>query len=187
MGTCVMLNFHEWILSEEITRQSFYNLAYAQRDLPEKAMLRFQMASGGGVMNYVIEHVGDLTHRMSEQATFPYAGYEYVRDKVKHSLMYLTNPYGFNKEFQENLVNNAQYLNVDPVEFKQKMYQFLDAYANEHEKLPVFNKAQQTAQAAAVSLGRRKFPTTVNCLKLLESHLISREEWVKFAHEGLAE
>src|SRR3954463_3890963 len=92
--------FKLWL---EATDQDFFALASAQRNLPEKAMLQFQHAMGGGIMSSATEHIGDLTHRMSEKNTFRSAGYEYVKEKVVKCLRWLTNPYGFEREFEENI------------------------------------------------------------------------------------
>lgn len=45
---------------------AFKELAEAQRGVPELAMLDVQRANVGGVLSYVVEHVGDLTHRMCQ-------------------------------------------------------------------------------------------------------------------------
>ncbi len=176
------MKFGKWL---EANKEEFFSLARMQRDLPEKAMLKVQHAIGGGVMNSAVEHVGDLSHRGWEKATFPSAGYEFFKPKVTHMIDLLTNGYGFKREFEENIVNNANYLKVDVNAFREKVYQALENYANEHAKLPTYNHAQELAKEAAVSLGRRDFSTTVKCLKELMSHLGSRQEWVAFAHQGL--
>ncbi len=75
-------------------REDFFQLAQLQRDIPEKMMLRFQFLMGGGVMSYAVEHAGDLTHRMSEKATFGTAGYEFVKKKVENLLRLLNQGYG---------------------------------------------------------------------------------------------
>jgi hypothetical protein len=137
-------------------------------------------------MQVAIEHVGDLVHRMTEKPTFGSAGYEYVKNKVEKTLRWLTNPYGFGREFMENIKNNAEYDKVPYEKFRSKVFDALEVYATEHEKLPVYNEAQRLAQLAAVSLGRLQLNTTITALQKLEAHLGSLEEWVKFAHQGLS-
>jgi len=178
------VRFKLWL---EANKQDFFNLAKAQRDLPEKAMLKFQRASGGGVMNSALENIGDLTHRMSEANTFGTAGYEFVKEKVVKMLNLLKNGYGFGREFTENMANNAPYFKMSYEDFRSKLFGLMDQYAEEHEKLPVYNRAQQLAKEAAVSLGRRNFKITISCLEELMKHLNSRDEWIAFAHEGLEE
>src|SRR5581483_423272 len=167
------MNFKNWLI--EATAEDFYNLANLQRELPERAMLKVQWATGGSVMNKVVENVGDLIHRMTEKPAFYQSGYEFVKAKVESSLMYLTNGYGFEREFEENIVNNAKYKNTTPEELRQKVYKALDNYANEYEKLPTYNRAQRLAKLAAVSLGRRKFDVTISALRMLQRHLTSKE------------
>ena len=148
-------------------------------------MLRFCHVMGGGILNSCTENIGDLSHRMSEKLTFGTAGYEFVKVKVEKTLHWVTNPYGLDREFQENIVNNARYLKKDVDEYRKEVYAALEDYAKAHEKLPTYNRAQSLAKLAAVSLGHRKFNVTARCLEELQSHLGSRDEWIKFAHEGL--
>jgi hypothetical protein len=160
----------------------FTTLADAQRDKPEKAMIRVQRAMGGGVLNPVAEHVGDLTHRMSERNTSDSRGYEYVKDKVEKTLRWLTNEYGFGKEFNENIANNAKAKGTEPAIYRQEIYAALDDYAAEHRKLPAFNYVQREAQAAAVAIGERKFGEAVKHLQNLKEILDKgREAWVEEA------
>src|ERR1700677_3867672 len=70
-------------------------------------------------------------------------------------------------------------------DLREKVYAALDEYANAHAKLSTYNKAQKLAQTAAVSLGRRRFKETISALTELDNHLQNREDWIKFAHEGL--
>ena len=126
----------------EATKEDFFDLADMQRDRPERAMLRVQFAMGGGVLNPVVEHVGDLVHRMSERPTFRSAGYQYVKEKVEKTLRWLTKGYlldfgdatdSFRREFEVNLQNNAKYTKVPVDQLRQKIYAALDAYAAEHD------------------------------------------------------
>ena len=51
--------------------KAFSELAVAQRDKPEEAMIRFTSYFRGGQPSSLLEHVGDLTHRMTEGADRP--------------------------------------------------------------------------------------------------------------------
>jgi len=177
------MRFKIWLL--ETTKEEFFDLADLQRDKPEKAMLALQRFIGGGAMFVAVEHIGDLIHRMTEQTTFSNGGYTAVKEKVRRALNLLTNGYGFEREFEENINSSAKYFKVPEDEFRQKVYNLLEIYAKEHEQLPVYNRAQYTARLAAVSLGERKFAITTTAIKLLASHLTSVEEWTRFTHEGL--
>jgi hypothetical protein len=178
------MDFRLWL---ENTQQKFEELAHLQRGEPEEAMLKVQFANEGGVLNFIVEHVGDLIHRMTERNTFEYAGYQYVKDKVEKTLRTLTYDYGFEKEMEENIQNNARYLKVPEEQFRQKVYRALDNYAKAHSKLPVYNEAQRNARDAAISVGERRFRDAIRHLRELERHLGSVQEWVAYAHEGLEE
>jgi len=162
-------------------------IADLQRGEPEEAMLKVQFANEGGVLNFIVEHVGDIIHRMNERIMFQYAGYEYVKDKVIKALRTLTNEYGFEKEMEENIRNNARFLKVPEDALRQKVYNALEKYAEAHSKLPVYNDAHSHARDAAVSLGYRDFKSTIRHLRELEKHLGSMQEWVVYAHQGLEE
>jgi hypothetical protein len=97
----------------------------------------------------------------------------------------LTNPYGFLREMEGNIVNNAQYTKIPVEEFREKLMKALDSYVAEHEKLPTYNRAQELAKLAATSIGRLQVNRTIMALKELEKHLNSKDEWVAFAHENL--
>lgn len=160
-----------------------HEIGQQQRGAPEAAMLQVQRAIGGGIMNPTIEHVGDLIHRMSERPTFDSGGYEYVKDKVEKTLRWMTSEYGFDREFEENLENNARYYNKDQKEFRDAALQALLNYANAHKSLRPVNDVQTLANDAAISLGERRFNTTVNCLRQLKSILDQGVEvWTQHAH-----
>ena len=119
--------------------KAFNKLADLQRDKPERAMLAAQRVpeSGPGHNTYtnLLEHVGDLTHRMAEHGGR--FGREFVGPKVRSALVVL---------------NNA--VDQDRINALPQLPEFT-AYANEHAKLPVYNEAQRAARNAAVALGRK--------------------------------
>lgn len=143
-------------------------VAQCQRGAPEHAMLKVQYAMGGGVLNGVVEHVGDLTHRMSERITADSRGYEYVKEKVEKTLRWLTNAYGFEREMNENIIHNAEYHNTDEHVYRRKIEDALRIYADEHRKIPAYNEAQFTARDAAIALGEKDFPRAIRDLKKLK-------------------
>lgn len=172
----------EWTASPE----DFHDLADQQRDEPEKAMVKVQFKMGGGVLNPLVENAGDLIHRMAERNTFSSAGWEFVSAKVKSLLNSLTHPYGFEREFNDNIRNNSKYYKKDPGEYAKEIHNALEDYAKAHEVLKPFNRAQQLANMTAIAVGRRRFRDAIGYLNELKSHLGSKDDWVKFAHEGLA-
>src|SRR3990172_11905951 len=90
-----------FLLTEEVKLpqsviDAFNYLAQSQRGEPERAMVNAQHYMGGGVLSFALEHIGDLTHRMSERINWSLGGYWYVKEKVDKVLMYLKD--SFNTE-----------------------------------------------------------------------------------------
>lgn len=162
-------------------QEAFYDIANQQRGSPEKVMLKIQHTMGGGVLNPVVEHTGDLIHRMTKN-TLDF-GYEPMKEKVDRVLKYLSSPYGFKKEMEENIRNNARYKEIDPEQFKDKLEELLEKYAEEHSNLPVYNEAQYLANQAAINIGKEKFNSAIKNLENLKSHLSSKEEWIDFSSQ----
>lgn len=169
-------------LTEEASR-AFVALADAQRGVPEDAMTEAQYALGGGVLSYVIEHVGDLNHRMNVYAgEFNHdAGYGYVKDKAEKSLRYLRQSYGFRREHRENMERNAEYHGVPLSEYIGKARRALLGYAAAHAALPVYTMGQKLAQDAAIALGEERFEAAAYPLERILSRMGTEEEWVEFA------
>lgn len=143
--------------------KAFMDVADQQRGAPEHAMLKVQRAMGGGVLSVVVEHVGDLVHRMTEHADAGYWLEDIIQEKVKRGLMYLTHGYGFEKEMQENIRAN----NTDV----EKLDALLLQYANEHENLPVYNAAQFHGREAAIALGYKDWDKSIKHLQVLQNML----------------
>jgi hypothetical protein len=162
-------------------------IAQAQRGEPEFAMIKVQRALGGGILNPVVENVGDLTHRMTEDVTAKSAGYEFVRPKVERSLRYLKEPYGFEKEYQGNIEANAPFYHMTKKEYTDKLDKALEQYAEAHRKLghqySNINKRETTKEKEdtkleILELNRRNLYT----LKIRES-ILSRH-WIKKLSKG---
>lgn len=152
----------------ESVTQTFAKLASAQRGEPEQAMLNVQRKNGGGVVSFVVEHVGDLTHRMSEKFDFLQGSRSTVEDKVKKSLRMLRSQYGFNREHLENLAANAQAKGTTSEQLSQEVDKALQRYAEAHSKLEVYNEPQKWARDAAVALGRKDWQGAIDNLEKLE-------------------
>ncbi len=187
---------HEWEVVEEVNEdhvevanvddarsRAFKELAAAQRDAPELAMLAVQTANSGGVLSYVVEHVGDLTHRMAQYPDHEdyYCGWEMVEPKVRRSLDILKSGYGFEREAKGNNIANAKYRGISVEEFEKRLNASLDAYASAHKKLRVYNAAQWLAREAAISLGERNWKRAIDCLQGLRDHLGNQQGWADFA------
>lgn len=164
--------------------EKFYDLADSQRGAPESAMLNTQRAIGGGLMNATIEHVGDLIHRMCERPTFHNGGYNYVKPKVDRALIWLTQEYGFGREFIENLVNNARSKGIPEEQYKRQAFDALRQYADAHRQLRPFNEVQRLANDAAIALGMTQFQQATLFLRRLQDYLNRGIEfWTAKAHE----
>ena len=191
---------HQWEIVEEVNEdyfdpdptETYHNAARAhdfakladdQRGEPENAMLRVQHANLGGVLSYVVEHVGDLTNRMAQHPdrTGFYCGFELVEPKVRRSLDMLTSGYGFEKEAKQNNISNAQYRGQTVKEFETRLNSALTIYAAAHKKLAVYNAAQWLAREAAIALGERNWKRVIACLRGLYSNMSDRESWAALA------
>lgn len=158
----------------------FEALADAQRGKPEGAMMRLQMANISQLYGATAEHVGDLTHRMSQKIDFFKGGYQWVEEKVRKTLRWLTNPYGFEREVKEQVVTNFNYMREHGDPYKRakhfgrspqdallRLKRLGRLYAAEHRKLPVFNAVQRIARAAAIAVGEWRFKDAVDRLYAL--------------------
>lgn len=180
-------------LNSDEVKEQFNNLGEAQRNLPEEAMLRAQKILNGGVLSYQIEHVGDLTHRMSDKVCTAYNNPEYalefISSKINGAYRSLTSGYGFEREFRENLKSNYEFNKERNEEFKNRYkdytdfekdcYRVLKEYANEHKKLKVYNKPQYEAKQAAIALGELKFDKALNHIKYLKELIQAPENYIE--------
>jgi hypothetical protein len=145
-------------------------IAQVQRGKAEEAMKRAQIAIGGGVYGFAIEHTGDLEQRMTKELEQQWGdnGYGMVADKVDKVLSTLEHRYGFMKEHQENLEGNAKYNEIPLEQYKAKVDSTLKRYAEEHRKLPAYNQVQQLARASAIALGEQRVSDAIGYLHQLK-------------------
>lgn len=141
-------------------------------------MLGVQKAMGGGVLNPVVEHVGDIIHRMSHLARW---GTAHGQDKIAKTLRWLTHPYGFEREMQENMRNNAKDNGIPANQFAARMNAALLAYAAAHARLPVYNRAQWLARQAAISVGRQEWNAARTALQALAELAQTPESYTRAA------
>lgn len=161
----------------------FRNLAYAQRKEPEEAMHKaVHLLGASDSLSYLLEHVGDLTNRMSKDLEFGYAGYDTVRDKVDHSLSTLKRP-SFEREQADYMNARAKHLGMSNKEFDLQIAKAMVEYAVAHAKLKVYNRAQKLAQLAAVEIGSWRFSSAYSDLKRLKEMLDDEKSWWTYATE----
>lgn len=171
-----------WAWKENRVRRNddprFEALAEAQRDRPEAAGFRIGMAQLSQLYGSAVEHVGDLTHRMSQKIGFFKGGYPWVGEKVRKTLRWLTNAYGFEREVREQVVKNFHYYKErgelpkhfgrSPQDALIRLKRLGRLYAAEHRKLPVFNAVQRIARDAAIAVGEWRFKHAVDRLYALK-------------------
>tara|TARA_Y100001951_G_scaffold99794_1_gene102272 strand:- start:212 stop:1690 length:1479 start_codon:yes stop_codon:yes gene_type:complete len=158
----------------------FSKISPIQRADPERAMLRAQRWVQG-VMSPVVEHTGDLTHRLTDKFRPIFSPksprnssyltrimHADVAPKIDHMLRRLNHAYGFEKEFAENLANNASVKGIPLDQYKKQAYAALQEYADEHKKIPVFNELQKLSRDAAIAVGERNFNKARRLLERLK-------------------
>lgn len=170
-------------ISEEEKKKLFNQLALMQRDKPERAMVRYQMSKVGvPILGLLLEHIGDLIHRMTEITTYDSGGHGYVQEKVKRGIHYLRNPSAFEREYESQRRDRASALGIPLEQYTKLENQLLKVYVDEHSKLPTYNRVQKLAQKAAVSLGLKDFDTTIDALLELHNYLGDSYTWIEAAH-----
>jgi hypothetical protein len=141
-------------------------------------MLRVQRIMGGGTSSPLVEHVGDITHRMTEHVKYDNTVLGW--DKVLKTLRWLSSTYGFERDYKENVKVNAEYRNMTAAELQAQLDIALTKYADEHAKIPVYNRAQYLARQAAIDVGRQNFKSATDCLQEL-ADLGSEDAFAKAA------
>jgi len=192
-----VISFREYLSeSDDSFKAKSIQIALDQRGEPEDLMLKVQMLMGGGVLNPVVEHAGDIINRAFQRIMWDTHGYEYCKDKVNKVLKYLTDSYGFEREMEENISNNYDYrinrsenrekfLEKYPTEndFRRALYQRLKDYGKSHMALDSYNRAQYLCRHLCYCIGMRQWVFVINDLYELKEHLNSVEDWVKFCNE----
>jgi hypothetical protein len=179
------LEVHGVSLPEDVIK-AFVELGDNQRGEPEQAMVRLQRVYGGGVLSYVVEHGGDLTHRMSHMASWPNsnAGQDYIVNKCQKTLNTLTHRYGFAREMQDNIKSNAEYYNIPVNELTIRIDKALKEYKEAHQKLIVYNHMQFLAKTVPICLGEKDWNGAIEALRTLLAYANqSTEKWVVDAYE----
>lgn len=127
----------------------------------------------------VAEHVGDLTHRMSQFAGHSQFrnGFPYVKEKVEKALNWLTERYGFEREVHDNINVAIKYhakrrAPLSCGDFSGCLSELKRrgvAYSAEHRKLKPCNAVQRIARDAAVAVGEFRFRDAIDRLQSLKS------------------
>ena len=136
---------------------------------------------GGGVLSGIVEHVGDLIHRMTDNIRYGYTGYSEVSEKVQKTLRVLENPYGFDREYKENVRTNAPYYDKTPEQLQSEIDKAMKVYTEEHRKLPTYNRPQYMARKASVAVGEERWDDAITALKEIRNMLSDPNIWHKMA------
>jgi len=159
---------------------AFTALGEAQRGDPEVAMIQVQQTIGGGVLSLLVEHVGDITHRMTHMIRYNLI---LGREKVFKTLRWLNDSYGFEKENAENIASNAKHRGIQLARFQKQVKHVLRVYAEAHAALPVYNQAQWLARQAEIDVGLEHFNGARSCLKRLTVMAPTDEAFAEHARE----
>jgi len=172
---------------------AFQTLAHGQRGEPEDAMLRLQHAQIAQEYGWLCEHVGDLTHRMSEHGGSYSGGAIEKIVKTLHALQPRSSVLydaDFERDIRRQIASNVAY-HAEPERVAQrkpwmvsiqsateKLATLGRAYADAHEKLRVYNRVQDWARKAAVAVGHQDFERARLYLGMLELEANKgREHW----------
>jgi len=177
---------------EDISDLFDKTLASKQRGAPEMAMGAIQKLDLAQIYGWLCEHVGDLTHRMAQKPSFFEGGYEWVSEKVRKTLRSLKNQADV-RDLTGQINSNIEYRKEKrpgepgPQTFDEAVALLMPRarkYADEHRKLPTYNRVQRLAKRAAVKLGEIDFNDprdavrmTIESLEALDHELRSPENW----------
>jgi hypothetical protein len=161
--------------------EDFEELADAQRGEPEEAMQSVQWAHGG-VLNWAVEHIGDITNRMA--ADLRWDSLSTAGDKIDkayfqlgrgtfHNRDWIT----FGEEHERNVASNVDYHDVDRDDYERKLHARLERYVAAHRRLPVYNRAQWLARQAAIHVGSMDFDRAFGVIAQLKEMSEDEDRW----------
>jgi hypothetical protein len=147
------------------------SIGMAQREAPEEAMLKVQGASGGGVLDFAIEAMGDISNRMYTWASgFP-GSYGVSGEKIDRVLKTLKHNYGFEKEMKENMASNVKFYNVPEKEYMDNLNKALKEYGKAHSELPAFNEVQELIREANVEFANKNWKKVISNLETVKKYM----------------
>lgn len=181
--------------ASQLQADLFDALAKEQRGIPEQAMLDAQKVLGGGELSYLLEHVGDLTHRMSKKWGPGDYGHMDIVPKLQRALDILDNPNlpGF---IQQSLRSQYRHVSEHGLggqpftgsfdDFVNVVNESLSAYAQAHKSLTTHNPTQKLAKDAAVAIGEQDFAKARANIEKLAGRAETPVSWRKAAgHHSL--
>ena len=154
-------------------------LGSIQRGAPEDAVFAphgTYAKLGGGVYPWATEHTGDLYWRTNASRYHGRDDHDAVVDKITKVKNQLDHPYGFKREMEENLRSNAN-SSKDP-SINWRTAEIVGRhYADEHDKLPVYNIPAALMTEATRHLGNMRFGAASATLGHLHLLTQDREHW----------
>lgn len=167
-----------------LEESQFTELAAQQRGAPEKAMLGLQRALGGGSAFKVVEHVGDLIHRMTDDLAS--GGFNDISDKVNKILRYLGPDGSFEREFRVNMENNASSMGRSLDEYTAEVQVALKKYGEEFGKLKPLNEAHELALDAVKAVADADWDQAAKHVRKLQDQLKrGKDHWQSYVFQGL--
>lgn len=173
-------------LPEDI-KSKFSTIAVAQRSGPERTMRDIQRFTGGNVINYIVEHGGDILHRITDKVEYDHLDPE-IRSgrmdimwkgsqKVARCISLLAQPYGFEKELNEGLMEKAKSEGRDFAEVKSELSKLLHAWGSQYASIPVYNEVQRLARDFCVDVGEQQWNSALDKMHKLHAIAEDRERF----------
>jgi hypothetical protein len=144
---------------DERERKLMDLVAKTQKGDPEQAMLRVQEVTGGGILNVVVEHGGDIAHRIAD-GLYQFNDPNFLGEplkKTKRILDLLNQPYGFEKEMMEQIRVNSEMRNISFEEALDELKIRLGEFAKAHSQIPNASPPIYLANQGNIAVGEGRF------------------------------
>jgi hypothetical protein len=173
--------------AETTLTKKFTDLADSQRRDPEAKMREVQKATGGNTLDTVVEHGGDLIHRMSSKAEYAATGAPEIVSgrfdilpKLKRVLGALKTAGGFEAQILSDFKNSAT-ASRTAAEIEKDTWAALKEFGDAHKALPAYNEVQRLARDAMVDIGNMDWAAAEEKLSKLLSIAEDPERFYKIA------
>ncbi len=167
----------------------FRAIAVAQRTGPERTMREIQRFTGGNILNYIVEHGGDILHRITDKADMVHADPELRSgrmdimwrgsQKVARCVGLLSQPYGFEREMNEGLAEKAKGEGRSLEEVKAELSRLLKKWGSQYAAIPAYNEMQRLARDFCVDIGDQKWDSALEKLQRFQAVAEDNERFYK--------
>lgn len=161
-------------LPEDVV-EKFEYVSASQRHIknaPEHAMNEYQSYTSG-ILGHLLEHIGDLTHRLTNNIKFGSINIDSVMEKVAIAMPRLERGQALLREDKENLEASARFHDRSFALHKISADLILKNYIYGHEQVPVYNKIQKHARDAAIFIGQKDIDSCLREVSALDKALQS--------------